>query len=237
MDGPLLAETCSVSGDLVVHVLHERPGSTHPRKHDHIGVRLLDVHLGHGDALVGCEVVSGLDGDRLPRLPAALHGDHGDHHGPRADLHDAQPAALLLRRVDVPSRLRRWSCFRSLLESLDGVLDVAEELLPRALLDRHHVGLVHEGRSIVVLGLTDGVVVLADLELHLPLVRDVRLLKLVRLAILDRNVVQVLLRGLGELQDGMTTFILLEVHLELARVDVHGVRRVVQLHPERSHGL
>ena len=50
-----------------------------------------------------------------------------------------------------------------------------------------------------------------DIEVHLSLSRDVRLLDFVRLAILDRNVVEIVLRGLGELENRVTTFVLLEV--------------------------
>ena len=53
-----MSKPLSVSRDVVVHVLHESPWSTHPREHDHVGVRLLDVLLGHGNALVGREVVT-----------------------------------------------------------------------------------------------------------------------------------------------------------------------------------
>ena len=105
---------------------------------------------------------------------------------------------LLLRHVNVPCRLRICSLFRSLFESLEAFFDVLEDFLSRAFQNRHHVGLVYDVQKIIVLELTDGIVVFDfDLELHLSLSCDVRLLNLVRFAILDRNFFQIVLRGLG----------------------------------------
>ena len=97
---------------------------------------------------------------------------------------------------------------------------------------------MHEGLHVIVVGLVDGGVVLdLDLELHLSLSRDVRLLDLVRLAKFDRNVVEIVLRRLGELEDEMSTFVLLGVQLELVRKKIDHARRVVQLHTEVAHLL
>ena len=142
---------------------------------------------------------------------------------------------FLMVASTVPDGLGQRPLLRAFLIGLEGVFDVAEELLAGTLLDGRHVRLVDEGLIIVVVGLVD--VIGLRLELNLPLGRDVSLLELSRLAVLLRHVVQVLLRRLGELEVWLASLVLLQVQLKLARVNVDLARCVVQFHAEGAHGL
>ena len=70
-----------------------------------------------------------------------------------------------------------------------------------------------EGLRVLDVALVD--VLLGLLEVDLALARHVRLLKLVCLTVLHRHVVHVVLSRLGELENWMSSLILLQVELEL----------------------